>query len=55
MKRHLDEREKLLKYMQDEAMTELMEAATDMSDDDRNSRLAQLQTKRRKLDLADPG
>lgn len=55
MKRHYDEREQLLKYLQDESITELMEAASEMSADERKSRLAELQTKRRKLDLANSG
>ncbi|XP_052070817.1 trichohyalin-like isoform X2 [Mytilus californianus] len=55
MKRHNDEREQLLKYLQDESITELMEAASEMSADERKSRLAELQTKRRKLDLANSG
>ncbi|XP_063400098.1 trichohyalin-like isoform X3 [Mytilus trossulus] len=55
MKRHLDEREQLLKYLQDESITELMEAASEMSADERKTRLAELQTKRRKLDLANSG
>ncbi|CAC5415796.1 unnamed protein product [Mytilus coruscus] len=55
MKRHNDEREQLLKYLQDESITELMEAAAEMSADERKSRLAELQRKRRKLDLANSG
>lgn len=55
MKRHNDEREQLLKYLQDEAITELMEAASEMLPGERKARLAELQGKRRRLDLTNLG
>ncbi|XP_060082221.1 trichohyalin-like [Ylistrum balloti] len=51
MLRHSEEREQLLQFLQDEGLEDLTEAASQISDEDKKSRLAELHSKRRKLNL----
>lgn len=55
LKRHGDEREVMLYYLQDESLEDLMEAAATMSDDERQRRLIELQGKRHNLNLTVEG
>ena len=55
LKRHGDERETLLGHLQDESLEDLVEAAATVTDDERQKRLIELQTKRQALNLTVPG
>ncbi|XP_053377355.1 trichohyalin-like isoform X2 [Mercenaria mercenaria] len=54
LKRHSDEREVILNHLQDESLDDLVEAATTMSEDERQRRLIELQGKRQNLNLTNP-
>ncbi|XP_033746567.1 trichohyalin-like isoform X2 [Pecten maximus] len=55
MLRHSEEREQLLQFLQDPELEDLTEAASGISDEEKKTRLAELHSKRRKLNLEDPG
>ncbi|KAL4226590.1 hypothetical protein ACF0H5_014574 [Mactra antiquata] len=54
LKRHNDEREVLLNFLQDESLDDLVEVAATMSEDERQRRLIELQGKRQNLNLTNP-
>ncbi|XP_052781835.1 trichohyalin-like [Mya arenaria] len=54
LKRHTDERETLLGHLQEDSLEDLVEAASAMTEDERQRRLIELQTKRQALNLTVP-
>lgn len=53
--RQEEEREHLLQFLQDDSMDDLREAAAMMAESETKARLAELHTKRRRLDLSNQG
>lgn len=53
--RQEEERENLLRFLQDESMDDLRDAAAMMTEAETKSRLAELHSKRRRLDLSNEG
>lgn len=53
--RQEEEREHLLQFLQDDSMDDLREAAAMMAEPETKARLAELHTKRRRLDLSNQG
>ena len=54
-KNHIEERELMLKMLQDESLDELREVAMEMTPAERQKRLAELKTKRHMMTVEDAG
>ena len=54
-KKHIEERWLFLQIVQDSSLSELREAASGMSKDDKHKRLAEIHGKSMRLELRDPG